>query len=309
LAAAVLTAAVSAPIAAADLPALIAAAARWESGQNPEPLRRLEQLVQAAAGQEALRAELETALVGLLAPSATFEARRFACQQLAVVGSEASVSAIAKLLADQDTVGLACLAFGNRPSRRADQALRAALATAQGPGRLQIISTLGNRRDPKAVPALARLARDADPAVAATAVGALGKIANTAARNSLLALCREAPAPLQPSLAAALLSCADSLLQAGRRTCCKPAGARPPPPFTPTCSRPRNPRRCAAARLRDCSAATATAASSASGRCCAVPTNCSNPSASRPCAICRPNLLPQPLAPSCPTCHRRSRCG
>ncbi|MEK7707585.1 MAG: hypothetical protein AAB380_06285, partial [Verrucomicrobiota bacterium] len=132
---------------AADLSQLTADVAKWESGQSPEPLRKFEQLARASAGKRAERAELEAALIKLLGPNSTFEARRFACQQLAVIGSDASVSAIAKLLAENETIGIACLAFGNRPSAKADQALRAALPAARGQGRLQIISTLGNRRD------------------------------------------------------------------------------------------------------------------------------------------------------------------
>ena len=202
---------------AADLSPLVAEVTKWESGQNAEPLRQIEQLARESAGQGAQRAELEAALVKLLAPASTFEARRFACQQLAVAGSDASVPAIAKLLQDNETIGLAGLAFGNRPSAKADQALRAALPASSGPGRLQIISTLGNRRDAKAVKPLATLARDADVAVAQTAIQALGKIANQSAREVVTALRNEANPALERALAAALLRGAGELAKSGNR--------------------------------------------------------------------------------------------
>ncbi|MCW5552000.1 MAG: HEAT repeat domain-containing protein [Verrucomicrobiae bacterium] len=202
---------------AADHSALIASVAKWESGQDIQPLFQLEELVREAVGNRKSRAELELALLKLLAPDCTFEARRFACQQLAIIGSDASVPALANLLQNNDTIGLACLAFGNRPSTRADTALRNALPDAAGQGRLQIISTLGNRRDAKAVIPLAILARDADSLVALTAIQALGKIANAPARKTLTALEGQLKPELQITLADALLRCADELVKSGSR--------------------------------------------------------------------------------------------
>ncbi len=210
-------AALPSPAATADLSQLIATAARWESGQSQEPLRQLEQLARDSAGQSAQRAQLEAALVNLLAPTATFEARRFACQQLAVIGSDASVPAIARLLADDETVGLACLAFGNRPSAAANETLRAALATATGLGRLQIISALGNRRDPQAVGPLTRLVREADAAVAQAAIRALGKIGDAAASQAIASLRADASPAVAGALADAALRCAEELLKSGDR--------------------------------------------------------------------------------------------
>jgi len=207
---------------AADLSQLVADTAKWESGQSQEPLRKFEQLARDSAGRKQQRAKLEAALVKLLASTSTSEARRFACQQLAVIGSDASVPALAKLLQDNETVGLACLTFGNRPSARADQALRAALPAARGQDRLQIISTLGNRRDAKAVTALARLARDADAAVAEAATRALGMIASKSACDVMTALCKEASPPFNNTLADASLRCAEALAKAGN---CKAATA------------------------------------------------------------------------------------
>jgi len=84
------------PLQAADLTPLVNDAAKYESGQNAEPLQKFEQLLRDSAGKPALRAELEAALMKLLVPSATFEARRFACQQLMVIGTDASLTAIAE---------------------------------------------------------------------------------------------------------------------------------------------------------------------------------------------------------------------
>lgn len=203
--------------AATDVTQLTAAAARWESGQSQEPLRQLEQLARGSAGKRTQRAELEAALANLLVPTSTFEARRFACQQLAVVGSDASVPAIAKLLAENDTVGIACLAFGNRPSAEADEVLRAALPAARGQGRLQIISTLGNRRDTKSVPALGAIVREGEPDAAKAAIIAIAKIGDTPARKALADMERSQSAALGPTFAEANLRMAEHLAKAGDR--------------------------------------------------------------------------------------------
>ncbi len=220
---------------AADLSQLIAAAAKWESGQNLEPLTQLEQRVRESAANAQTRLELESALTQLLVPTATFEARRFACQQLAVIGSDASVPAIARLLTEDGTIGIACLAFGNRPSAKADEALRTALTKSQGQGRLQIISALGNRRDLQAVESLTRLAREADVAVAQAAIRALGRIADGAACSAVVSLRAGASPALEEALADASLRCAEELAKSGDRegaaAICEPLIAPTQPEF------------------------------------------------------------------------------
>jgi HEAT repeat protein len=199
-----------------ELVALLPQLARWESGQSLEPVREMERLVREAVGHPRRAAEVEAALVQLLGPEATPEARRFACQQLAVIGSDASVPALAKLLNDPENAGLACLAFGNRPSVKINSALRAALDSAPGRARLQIVSALGHRRDIEAVKPLARLARDTDPALAQAAVRALGEIGSPAAARAVAALRRESRPELAQALADASLRCAERFLADGK---------------------------------------------------------------------------------------------
>ncbi len=187
--------------AAEDVAALFAQAAKYESGLSAEPLQKLEQLVYGSAADAALRTRLEAQFVKLLTGEATFEARRFACKQLMVVGTDAALPALAKLLGDEQTASIACLPLAVSPSPKAGEVLRGALASAKGRSRVQIVTTLGDRRDSAAVPALAALARDADDATACSAVQALGKIADAPAREALAALRKDAP----PARAAAVI--------------------------------------------------------------------------------------------------------
>lgn len=205
------------PLQAADMSQLITDAAKYESGQSVEPLRKFEQLLRDSAAKPALRAEIEAAMIKLLAPPATFEARRFACQQLAAIGTDASLPALAGLLKNEETVGIACLALGVHPSAKADGILRDAFAAARGRARLQIATTFGDRRDAEAVKPLSEMARDNDALVASTAILALGKIANEPARETIAALRKEAKPAVARIVADAMLRVADKLAAAGDR--------------------------------------------------------------------------------------------
>jgi len=195
-------------LSAADLSQIVNEAAQYESGASAEPLRQIEALVRQSAGNPAQRAELEAALVKLLAPASTYEARRFACAQLAVVGTDASLPVLAEMLKSPDTVGIACLALGSRPSGQANELLRKTLASATGPVREQIIVTLGDRQDGLATKLLTGIARGDDSRAALAAIVALGKIANAEAMAELAALRQrggpdQARAAVQASLVAA----------------------------------------------------------------------------------------------------------
>ncbi len=212
---AALAVALALPLQAADMSQLIADTAKYESGQSVEPLRKFEQLLRDCAEKPELRAELEGAMIKLLAPDATFEARRFACQQLAVIGTDASLPALAGLLKNEETVGIACLALGVHPSAKANGMLRDALASARGRARLQIVTTLGNRRDAEAVKPLSEMACDTDALAASAAILALGKIASEPACKTIAALRKEAKPAVARVVADASLRIAEKLAADG----------------------------------------------------------------------------------------------
>lgn len=201
----------------ADYRSTYLAAARYESGGDVLPLRQIEQWVSQSPGNEALRIETENGLVELLRGDATFEARRFACQQLAVIGREACVPALAAMLDSSETVGIACLALTGNPSPRASAVLRRRLERASGLDQAQIAHALGVRQDGRAVAALSRLARSGTPAVAEAAVIALGQIGTGPAQETLAGLRRGGAASLHRAVADASLQVADQLLARGNR--------------------------------------------------------------------------------------------
>ena len=198
------------PAVAADLNQAVTAAMQYESGQDVQPLRQIEQAVRDAVADSTQRPALEAALIKMLAPPATFEARRFACVQLASLGSDACLPAVSELLKQPETVGIACLALGTHPSTKANDLLLRTLATHRGDTRVQIIVTLGDRRVPQAVKPLEPLARDNDRNTREAAMGALGKIATPDALSLLANLRRDANAEIARLAALASLAAADA---------------------------------------------------------------------------------------------------
>ena len=211
--AAFLTAA--APVWADDLEALAAQAANYMSGASEAPLRQIEQRARASIGDPVRHAEVESVLIRMLAPEATFETKRFACYTLAVYGSESSLPALEALFKKEETVGIACFALGGMPFPKAGECLRSALSQVRGLSRVQVIVTLGQRAEAASVKPLAGLLKDPDAAVVRAAIRALGAVDTAEAREAVLALRNAADPALAADVAAAALSLADKRLAAG----------------------------------------------------------------------------------------------
>lgn len=198
---------------ATDLDALVQAAAAYESGQSLEPLRRLEEKVQQSI-QTGIRGDIESALIKLLQTNSTFEARKFAAKQLGIIGSSAALPALNGLLKDDDTAGLACLALTAYPAGKADDLLRSALEFAGPKAVVQIINTLGDRKDARSVPVLEHYTKNADLSTAEAAVAALGKIGTPAAFKAIHGLSVGGNPELTHTVTEALLRYAEDRLAA-----------------------------------------------------------------------------------------------
>ncbi len=159
----------------------------YESGKDATPLRQIEQWTAQAAANAALRPAVEGAVAKALQGAGSLEGRKFLCQQLTVIGGEASVPALEGQLLDPQVVTVACTALAANPSPAAAKALRTALATLSGPAKLQVINALGTRRDPEAVKPLAEVVKSDRGDVVAAALNALAKIGTPAARKAVAA--------------------------------------------------------------------------------------------------------------------------
>ena len=177
---------------------------------DPRPVTAAEQIVN-SAGLDAAR--LEQAQRDLLAilqkPDAPADERQAAAQQLGFVllagepaGHEATLNALASMLADPARADYARLALDRAPGASIDTLYLQALRSSSGRTRLGLIDVLGTRGVVAAVPALAGLLNNSETARAAAS--ALGRIGGPDALDALA----QSKAPLAPAVLDARLAVA-----------------------------------------------------------------------------------------------------
>jgi HEAT repeat protein len=160
----------------------------------------------------------EQQLIGVLQSSSSPAEKDAACARLKKIGTDRSVPALAALLTDEQLSHSARYALESLPSKKAGQALTAALGKTSGQTKVGIINSLGMRGEKQAVPALGKLLSDKDDQVAAAAATALGQIGNTSALKALQQSPTESAGPVRDAIADAWLRGANGLLAAGSRS-------------------------------------------------------------------------------------------
>lgn len=189
----------------------------YDWGDNREALKPIDDAA-VAAGKDAEAAKaIEAKLSAVLGEDIPQAAKDFVCRKLSLVGTAASVPALAKLLPDEKLSHMARYALERMPCDEALQAMREALGGTSGLVKVGIVNSLGARRDKAAVDELSSLLADSDKQVAAAAAAALGSIGTVEAAKSLEGFLGSAPEPLKNDAAHAYLLCADRLLADGNR--------------------------------------------------------------------------------------------
>lgn len=200
----------------ASLDAAFEALAGFDWGLDAAPLGTIDAAIVAAHGDDAARAGIEKRLGELLATGATQAAKEYACRKLCLVGSAASVPALAPLLAQKDFSHMARFALERIDAPEAAAALRSGLDSLDGDLRIGVIGSLGSRRDAASVPTLGRLL-SGDPRTAAAAAVALGSIRTPAALAALAGADPFVGHGVGERVVDARLACAEELLAQGRR--------------------------------------------------------------------------------------------
>jgi len=193
----------------------------YDYGQSREQLSALRMLVQSSLDSEDSRLRIEKEMTVFLESDATFAGKQFVCEQLSLIGTDASIPVLTKLLSDEQTADIALYALQRIPGTAVDEALRESLAKVDGKARIGIINALGERKCAKAVRDIGSLIYNADPQTGWSAVTALGKIATRQAAGRLSsARYRISHYKMSDKLLRvvldAYLSCADSLYEQGR---------------------------------------------------------------------------------------------
>jgi hypothetical protein len=185
-------------------------------GDDPAALAPIERAVREAHGNPAARAALEQRLAASLRRPFSDDAQRFACRELASIGSAASVPALAALVGSEPLSHMARFALERIPGPEADKALRDAAAKTTGNTRIGVVHSIGARGDARGIPLLAKMLTD-DPAAAAAAARALGEIGTMEAAKILESFRPKATGALQMAVADAILVASDRLVASGDR--------------------------------------------------------------------------------------------
>jgi HEAT repeat protein len=186
----------------------------YDWGMDPKVLKPIDDAVISTRDDADARKDLESRLGALLKGESTRDAKDYVCRKLRVIGTAASVPALAALLPQAESSHMARYALESMPAPEAGKALRDALPKVSADLQVGVISSLGVRQDSECVGALAGLLAAADAAVARAAAFALGAIKTAAAADALK---KAKPSDkVKSAVTDASLSCAEALLASGK---------------------------------------------------------------------------------------------
>jgi hypothetical protein len=149
-------------------------------------------------------------------PSSTLFQKAIACKKLAFVGGKEAVQPMAALLSHPQLSCYARFGLEPNPDPSVDEALRDALPKLTGRLQIGVITTIGVRKDAKALDTLTKLIDHSDPDVAGSAAASVGMIGGLQAARSLQAALGRTKPPVFPVVARATLLCAESLMAGNR---------------------------------------------------------------------------------------------
>ncbi len=189
----------------------------YDWGTDRAVLAPIDEAVISTRDDEGSRQELEASLAAVLATPVSRDAKDYVCRKLMVIGTAASVPALARLLPEEEHSHMARFALARIPAPEAAAAMRDALASLDGELKVGVISSLGARGDEASVPALAALLASGDQQIARSAALALGDIRNAAAAQALAAA-KPADPEVMRAVVDGRLACAERLLDSGDKS-------------------------------------------------------------------------------------------
>jgi HEAT repeat protein len=140
-----------------------------------------------------------------------------ACRQLAIIGGTDSIAPLAALLGDEKLSHNARYALERNPDPAVDEALRDALGKVKGRPLVGVITSIGVRRDAKAVPAMAKLLSDPDAMVGKATARAIGSIGTSEAAEALQKALPGAAADRKLDVCEGLFRCAERFAAEGQK--------------------------------------------------------------------------------------------
>ena len=201
-----------------DFAALVKTLKAYDWGKSGAAFVALDAEIRKIAGIPDRMAKLEEALLEVSRADVATGAKRGVCKSLSLIATERSIPTLEKMLSGTETCDMARYVLERMPSGGADAALRRALAASRGRDRVGIVHSIGNRKDPAAVAALAGLLENPDEPAAQAAAGALGKIGGAEAIRALARQRDSARSRVRAEVLDAYLACAGRLAAQGRKS-------------------------------------------------------------------------------------------
>jgi HEAT repeat protein len=196
---------------------VLAKIASWDFSQKQDPLCEFTAFLREAMGSKNELPEIEARLIKMLGPATTLAGQDYVCRQLSLIGTGASVPALAGMLNAAATFGMACYALARIPEAAALEALRSALPKSSGKERISIINSLAQRCDAESVAPLRALLSYSDAAVSDAALDALARIGSAPALAAIAAARSGLNGAQRERVSAAYLRCADAIAASGNR--------------------------------------------------------------------------------------------
>jgi HEAT repeat protein len=187
----------------------------YRYGGSTAVLDSISEQVSAARGNKARMHMCAHQLALVLGTHAPFEVKQFACRQLAFVASGEQAPALAALLPDEALAHYALMALARIPGKGADDAMLAALPRCHGLPRQEILDTLADRGEPRALPILVAGLRAPDSAEVGAAAVALAKLPDPRAAEALRSAYLHASGASRLACGHALLACAEGMRRRG----------------------------------------------------------------------------------------------
>ena len=127
----------------------------------------------------------ESELISILQSDGASADKAMACKRLAIYGSEKCLTAVGKLLQDEQLSSWARITLEAIPGKASSQVLRDAALSVKGRLLIGVLNSMGVRRDVDSVEVLAKYVTDSDAGVASAAAVALGRIGNETSTEAL----------------------------------------------------------------------------------------------------------------------------
>lgn len=188
----------------------------YDWGADSQPLKPIDEAVVTTYGDVAGRQDLESRLIATLRTDISRDAKDYICRKLMVIGTKASIPALAELLSQPEHSHMARFALERIQAPEAAAAMREMLPKLPAALKVGVLSSLGARRDVASVGAIGAQLADADPKVAVAAAFALGAIHSTEAAE-WLRKAKPAGEEVKRAVTDASLACAEALLTAGKK--------------------------------------------------------------------------------------------